>query len=59
MVSPRSYRAGVGIDEAIATLFAGVGKTFDRAVVAALVNYMDNRGGRDRWGGLDALPAAG
>ena len=59
MVSPRSYRAGVGIDEAIATLFAGVGKTFDRAVVAALVNYMDNRGGRDRWAGLDALPAAG
>jgi PAS domain S-box-containing protein len=58
MVSPRSYRAGIGIDEAAAQLFSGVGKTFDRGVVAALVNYMDNRGGRDRWAGLDALPAA-
>ncbi|MGB8274743.1 MAG: HD domain-containing phosphohydrolase [Alphaproteobacteria bacterium] len=59
MVSPRSYRAGVSIDDALAALLAGVGKTFDRGVVAALINHMDNRGGRAQWAALDALPAAG
>jgi hypothetical protein len=29
----------------------GVGKAFDRRVVAALINYLDNHGGRDTLAG--------
>ncbi len=49
MVSPRAWRAGSPVDEAVARLMAEVGKAFDRRVVAALVNYLDNRGGRAEW----------
>lgn len=49
MVSPRAYRPGIGFDQAIETLMSQVNKAFDRRVVAALVNYLDNRGGRERW----------
>ena len=43
MVSPRAWRAGSSVDEAVTQLMAAVGKAFDRRVVAALVNYLDNR----------------
>ena len=49
MVSPRAYRPGIGFDQAVETLMSQVNKSFDRRVVAALVNYLDNRGGRERW----------
>ena len=49
MVSPRAYRPGVEFDRAVETLLSQVGRAFDRRVVAALVNYLDNRGGRQRW----------
>lgn len=49
MVSPRAYRPGIGFDQAIETLMSQVNKSFDRRVVAALINYLDNRGGRERW----------
>ncbi len=47
MVSPRAHRAGKTIDEALAQITAGIDHAFDRAAVSALVNYMENRGGRD------------
>jgi HD-GYP domain-containing protein (c-di-GMP phosphodiesterase class II) len=28
---------------------ADAGKSFDRKVVAAMVNYLENRGGRKEW----------
>jgi HD-GYP domain-containing protein (c-di-GMP phosphodiesterase class II) len=46
MISDRAFRAALPIDQAIENLMKGAGKTFDRRVVAALVNYLDNRDGR-------------
>jgi PAS domain S-box-containing protein len=49
MASPRAYRAGSDVDAALNELLGKVGSLFDRRVVAALVAYLDNRGGRARW----------
>ncbi|MFN0044552.1 MAG: HD domain-containing phosphohydrolase [Alphaproteobacteria bacterium] len=46
MVSARAHRPGLGVDAALATLFGEIGRAYDRPVVAALSNYLDNRGGR-------------
>ncbi|HEY1386572.1 MAG TPA: HD domain-containing phosphohydrolase, partial [Dongiaceae bacterium] len=46
MISDRAFRQGMSIDAAIEVLFKEAGKAFDRRVVAALVNYLDNRNGR-------------
>jgi len=48
-VSARAWRAGHSFDDAATSLMAGAGAAYDRAVVAALINYLDNRGGRERW----------
>src|SRR3989304_8980272 len=58
MVSPRAYRPGVGFDQAMETLTTQTGKAFDRRVVSALVNYLDNRGGRQRWADFARGPGA-
>ncbi|MBL8701537.1 MAG: PAS domain-containing protein [Alphaproteobacteria bacterium] len=49
MVSARAHRPGVDIDAALATLMAEAARAFDRRVVAALVNVIENRGGRSRF----------
>lgn len=49
IVSPRAHRPGVDFDAAVESLLKQIGSAFDRAVVAALIHYMDNRGGRERW----------
>lgn len=49
MASPRAYRAPLSVNEAVSSLMQQIDKVFDRAVVAALVNYLDNRGGRNIW----------
>jgi PAS domain S-box-containing protein len=49
MTSPRAHRPGAGLDEAMAQVQMAVGKTVDRRVVAALVNLVENRGGRTRF----------
>jgi PAS domain S-box-containing protein len=64
MASPRAYRAGSDVDAALTELLGRVGTLFDRRVVAALVAYLDNRGGRARWVELSrgrgvAAPGAG
>ncbi|MBK8161152.1 MAG: PAS domain-containing protein [Rhodospirillaceae bacterium] len=46
MISERAFRSALSIDDAIENLMKGSGKAFDRRVVAAMVNYLDNRGGR-------------
>lgn len=58
MVSPRAYRPGVGFDQATETLLSQSGKAFDRRVVSALVNYLENRGGRQRWADFARGPGA-
>lgn len=49
MVSPRAHRPSLSIDQATATLMEAAGTTYDRRAVAALVNYLDNKGGRNAW----------
>jgi len=49
LTSQRAHRESVSIDDAIETLLAGVGTVHDRKVVAALINFLDNHGGRERW----------
>ena len=49
MISPRAWRPGMSVDEAIDRLMAEIGGAFDRRVVAALINRLDNRGGRSVW----------
>jgi PAS domain S-box-containing protein len=56
MISTRAYRAGIDIDVALDSLLAECGVIFDRRVVAALISYIDSRGGRAAWA---AKPAAG
>lgn len=49
MISPRAHRAGIAMDDAVANLLEESGKAFDRRVVAALINALENRGGREEW----------
>ena len=49
MISPRAWRGAVSLDEATGLLLAQIGKAFERRVVAALINVLDNRGGMDAW----------
>jgi HD-GYP domain-containing protein (c-di-GMP phosphodiesterase class II) len=46
LTSARAHRAGMKPDEAVAMIQADAGKAYDRRVVAALVNWLENRGGR-------------
>jgi PAS domain S-box-containing protein len=46
MISDRAFRQAMSIDQASEILFKETGKAYDRRVVAALVNYLDNRDGR-------------
>lgn len=56
MISPRAYREAIDIDSAVGTLLTAVGEIYDRAVIAALVNILDNRGGRELWTGFGLPP---
>jgi len=49
MTCARAYRPGMPIDEAMVLLLKDVDKRYDRGPVAALLNYLDNKGGRARW----------
>ena len=46
MVNPRAHRAALPLDKAVEILLEEAGHAYDRAVVAALINWLDNRGGR-------------
>lgn len=49
MTSARAHRSAAGIDEAMAVVQKDAGRLVDRRVVAALVNIIENRGGRTRF----------
>lgn len=49
MTSARSWRSGMPIPEACSRLAAEWGGKFDPRPIAALLNYVNNRGGLDRW----------
>jgi PAS domain S-box-containing protein len=56
MVSARAYRTGLDFDTAIDLLLKDAGKRFDRSVIAALINHLDNHGGRERWAPFRTSP---
>lgn len=47
MISLRSYRQPLSIDQAIKSLLSVIDTHFDRRVVVALADFVDNRHGRD------------
>ncbi len=49
LVSERAYRPGATIDEALRVMMDDIGVMYNRAPVAALVNYIDNHRGREDW----------
>jgi PAS domain S-box-containing protein len=57
MVSKRAYRDALDIDRAVGAILEQVGKAFDRRVVVALINYLDNHGGRAQWTASELAPA--
>jgi len=54
MVSARAYRPGMAFDRAIDILLRESGASFDRRAVTALVNHLENRGGRAEWASFSA-----
>jgi PAS domain S-box-containing protein len=56
LVSPRAHRPGVELDQAVDTIFRQSGHAFDRRVVAAFLNDLDNHGGRARWASFSQAP---
>ena len=57
MVSARAHRPGMSFDQAEAALTQKTGTVYDRRPVAALLNILDNRGGRDRWAAYREPPS--
>ncbi len=49
MVSPRAYRSALGFSAAVKHLLEDADIRFDRKTVSALINYLENRGGREEW----------
>lgn len=54
ITSSRAYREGLSIDDALKALTGGIDTQYDRNVVTALIDYMDNKGGRAAWEALRA-----
>ena len=49
MISGRAYRKAMTFEEAADILLKQAGSKFDRRVVVALINYVENRGGGSKW----------
>ncbi len=58
ILNPRAWRPGVDFDQAIDAMLAASGSDFDRAVVAALINRLENHGGRSDWAKLSEIRPA-
>lgn len=58
MISARAYRAAMSMDEASEILLREAGTVFDRRPVSALINHIDNQGGRQRWAHFGEPPEA-
>ena len=58
LLSPRAYRAvRLTTDDVIRILVGEIGSKFDPAVVAALINHVENKGARSAWTELASRPA--
>lgn len=49
MVSPRAYRDAMTFEKVSNILLEETGTKFDRRSVSALINYLENRGGKEKW----------
>jgi HD-GYP domain-containing protein (c-di-GMP phosphodiesterase class II) len=49
MVSPRAYRSALSFSAAVKNLLEDSDVRYDRRMVSALINYLENRGGRESW----------
>ena len=58
MLNPRAWRPGADFDHAVDRLLEASGTDFDRSVVAALINRLENRGGRAEWAMFSEAGAA-
>ncbi len=56
LVSARAYRDGLDFNQAIDALLREAGKNYDRSMVVALINYLDNKDGRRRWAHFQRAP---
>lgn len=56
MVSPRAYRGAIDFSKAVSLLMEDADKRYDRKPISALINYLDNKGGRERWQHFSDLP---
>lgn len=56
MVSPRAHRPGMSFDDAVQVLIDGSSSRYDLGVVGALINRLDNRGGRQDWSNFSDPP---
>jgi HD-GYP domain-containing protein (c-di-GMP phosphodiesterase class II) len=56
IVSARAHRESLGFDKAIDILHQEAGKAYERRVVAALQNILENKQGRDLWADYIHMP---
>ncbi|HEU0118211.1 MAG TPA: HD domain-containing phosphohydrolase, partial [Alphaproteobacteria bacterium] len=49
LVSPRAHRPSLGFKDAVENMMRDVDKVFDRRVVLALANYIENRPNKLDW----------
>jgi HD-GYP domain-containing protein (c-di-GMP phosphodiesterase class II) len=56
MASPRAHRRAMTFDQISIVLLEQAGSKFDRGVVSALLNYVDNRGGSAKWKHFQEAP---
>ncbi len=58
MVSPRAYREALNFNKATSILMEDVDTRYDRKSVSALINTLENRGGREKWQHFSKSPEA-
>ncbi|MFT6558546.1 HD domain-containing phosphohydrolase [Sneathiella sp.] len=49
MVSPRAYRDAFDFNKAVSILLEEADKKYDRKPISALINFLENGGGREKW----------
>ena len=49
MISPRAYREAMTFEKCSAILLGQTETRYDRKPVTALINFLENRGGMERW----------
>ena len=58
MVSARAYRDAMSFEKVSDILLSDTGSKFDRKPVSALINFLENRGGKTKWAHYRERPQA-